>query len=424
MTSRPDRCQTRQPRLIQRSDHTHSPRCCPIGFEQRQQFEPLPQRRSRHREEPGEAVPPIRQMPQIAQQHVHQQRRIHLPTHGIGTMAQEAGELQALFDLFEEHLNVPAAAIEVAHRARTPRELVGDEHHHPPLIVDLDPGFNAPHLHARMLSHDEGDKLVLDDVLMALGEVFHHAAPHVVLGAGDPPHAARAKLGEVKEVHVSLVEHDDLSLGDARADFPSPLVVVMSGGVHHGKRGQEAVQVQPQVHLGSGLAPTVFGPVHAVGHQLEDGGVHSVDAHLEAPQQPLALPACSEGRAGVLKMAEHRPEEPLNESRVTLLVGVGEGVARRSAYAKAGERRRFEPQPVADIVETDNVCAGWCCFVHSPYRVAGISIRRQPAFLPSHTTLLWDGCENIHGIVGEAFCDAIVSAIDSDISWSERDWMI
>jgi hypothetical protein len=32
-------------------------------------------------------------------------------------MTEEAAELEALLDLFEEHLDVPAAAVEVAHEA-------------------------------------------------------------------------------------------------------------------------------------------------------------------------------------------------------------------------------------------------------------------------------------------------------------------
>jgi hypothetical protein len=54
---------------------------------------------------------------------------------------------------------------------------------------------------------------------------------------------------------------------------------------------------------------------------------------------------------------------------------------------------------VENLLEPDNIRTGWRCFVHAPYRVAGFSIRRQPAFLPSFTTLLWDGCESESNLV-------------------------
>ena len=39
-------------------------------------------------------------------------------------MSQKAAELEALLDLFEKHFDVPAAAIEITHRARTPHKVV------------------------------------------------------------------------------------------------------------------------------------------------------------------------------------------------------------------------------------------------------------------------------------------------------------
>ena len=75
------------------------------------------------------------------------------------------------------------------------------------------------------------------------------------------------------------------------------------------------------------LAPAVLGPVHAIGPKLHDRGVHRVDAHLEAAQQALALPAPGEGGVDMPEMFELFPEELFHEGGVALLVGVGEAIA-------------------------------------------------------------------------------------------------
>lgn len=67
----------------------------------------------------------------------------------------------------------------------------------------------------------------------------------------------------MEEVHVGLVEDHDLALRDDGADLAGALVVVMARGVHDGEGGQEAVEIEPQVHLGRRLAPPVLRPVHA-----------------------------------------------------------------------------------------------------------------------------------------------------------------
>ena len=54
-------------------------------------------------------------------------------------------------------------------------------------------------------------------------------------------------------------------------------------------------------------------------------------------------------------MAQHRPEELLDEVRATFLVRVRKGVARGRGDAKAQERRGFEPQGIADVVKADGM---------------------------------------------------------------------
>ena len=43
------------------------------------------------------------------------------------------------------------------------------------------------------------------------------------------------------------------------------------------KTGQEALEVEPHVALGSRLTPSVFGPVHAFGDQFKGCGIRNVD---------------------------------------------------------------------------------------------------------------------------------------------------
>ncbi len=40
-------------------------------------------------------------MSEETQQHIYQQSRIHLPAHGVGTMTENAAELEALLYLLE-----------------------------------------------------------------------------------------------------------------------------------------------------------------------------------------------------------------------------------------------------------------------------------------------------------------------------------
>ena len=166
------------------------------------------------------------------------------------------------------------------------------------------------------------DGLILEDVPIMGEMVFRRPVFHVVLRAGDPPDATLIQIAEVVEIHISLVKYDDFARLDRRADLAGALVVMLTGGVDNGKRWQEAVQVEPQVHFGGGLAPAVSGPIDAVGDQLDDRGIHCVNPDFEAPQQTLALaPRCKIG-TGMLEVIKHRPEELFGELRIAFLVGV------------------------------------------------------------------------------------------------------
>ena len=98
-------------------------------------------------------------------------------------------------------------------------------------------------------------------------------AAQVVFGTRDPENAAFAQMEKIGKMHVSLVENRDLSGLQPRAQGQGPRVVVVGSFFNDGKAGKKTLQVEPQVHLRRGLAPTVLGPVHAVGHQGNGGGI-------------------------------------------------------------------------------------------------------------------------------------------------------
>ena len=86
-----------------------------------------------------------------------------------------------------------------------------------------------------------------------------------------------------------------------------------------------------------------------------------MDAHLETmPQRASAATAPRtpppEARLTMLEVGQRAPEHQLGELGVAHLVGVGKVVARGRGEAEGGDGPRLEPQPVADIVETE--CMG------------------------------------------------------------------
>src|SRR6266850_5497177 len=102
---------------------------CPIEFEQCRNVPFLPGAATHESEQAGKAVRPTVNPSDEAQEHVQQQRHPNLPSHCVGALAQKVRQLQSLLDLFEEHFNLPAAAVEVGNRARTPLQVVSQKDH-------------------------------------------------------------------------------------------------------------------------------------------------------------------------------------------------------------------------------------------------------------------------------------------------------
>lgn len=343
------------PGVVQCASKSYSPRCCPIAFEKLKQVEAFPNRRAHHRKKTRETVCPVRQKRLEAQQHIHQQGRVHLPPHRVRVVPQKIAQPERLFDLFEKRLNVPTPLVQVAHRARTPRQIVGDKDHQPFFSLNFDIRFYPSQHHALVLGPRERNELIFEYPLHAKAQIFLHSISHVFLGAAHPPDPSLIQIPKVIEIDVRLVENDDFSGTNACADFACPLVIVMGSGIHDGERGKKTVQIKSEVHFGSGLAAAVFGPVEAVGDQFHDGGIHCVNPDFETSQEPLAFFTCGKTRLNVLKVSENRPEERFDKVGGTNLVCVRKGVARRRGDVEPAQRGSFESKPVANVVETDGM---------------------------------------------------------------------
>lgn len=141
----------------------------------------------------------------------------------------------------------------------------------------------------------------------------------------------------------------------ARADFASPLVVVLACGVHDGKGGQKAVQIQAQLHFRGRFAPPMLGPVDAVEYQFHHRGIDRMDTDAKPPQQSTAAPPGRKRWVQALQMLEGSPEKRLHELRGPHFVGMRETVARRRNRAHSRQGCRFQPQPVAEIIQPHGV---------------------------------------------------------------------
>jgi hypothetical protein len=62
---------------------------------------------------------------------------------GVGVMAEEVGQLQRLFEFLEEHLDTPAATVEIGDGLRAPSHVVGQKNHFPEFAVHLDQSGDA-----------------------------------------------------------------------------------------------------------------------------------------------------------------------------------------------------------------------------------------------------------------------------------------
>src|SRR5208282_2421315 len=284
---------------------------CPIDFQQAAEFPVLPECRADQGEEPGEAVIPLSEPGAEAQQDISQQGGPDLPFDGIGAVAQEVGQLEGLFEFLEECFDAPAAAIEVGNGLGAPNEMVGQENHFTRFPVHFHERDDAAQPDGIMLGRRAGqfDQVVAQNVSeCSLLKFAHDAALQVVLGASDPKNAALRQVGQMSEVHISLVEDGNFTRLNMGAKLARPDAVMLGGGVHDGATGQKGLEIEPNMAFGGGLAAAMFGPVHRAGHQLDGGGVHDVDKPFETEGKAGSAVAAEGGLHG-LQMLQHCPEK-------------------------------------------------------------------------------------------------------------------
>ena len=354
------RGETGQVSLLRLGTHSISGSCCPIEVRQIEKPETVPEHAAHERKQPGEAVRPLADKGNVSEQNEQQQGGPQLPTDGLLGMPEKIADLEGLLDLLEKHLDAPAAAVEGADTGRGPVHVVGEENHDDPLAVDFHFGFD-PAQPAGILpaggGNLQGDLVIPQDRSLRLAQALAaNMAAQVVFGARDPEYAAFAQMEKIGKMHVSLVKNRDLSGLQPRAQGQSPRVVVMGSFFNDGKAGKKTLQVEPQVHLRRGLAPTVLGPVHAVGHQGNGGGIDRMDRPFEATGQASVAPGRSKARRKLLQMPQHLPEQRLHHVAVALPIGMRKSVsARCNRSPDRPELGRMMPQGVADLVKADGM---------------------------------------------------------------------
>ena len=334
--------------------------CCPIEVGEFKETEAVPNNASNDREQAGKAMRPLTLESDKPKQDIKEQCRPELPTDGVLGVSQEVADFEGLLDLFEEGFDAPAAAIQIADTGSGPLKVVGQENHGSPFPVNLDPCLDAAQslwiLRSGLRSH-QGDLVITDDVALGLAQpLAADVIAQVVLGSGDPEDATPAQIEEVGEVDVGLVEDGYLARLQPRTQRQCPRVVVMGGFLDNRKRREERLQVQPQVHFRGGLAPTVLGPVHAVGDQCNRRGVDGMNRPLKAPGQAAVATRRSELRAERLEVPQHAPKQFLHHVAVAVLVRMRERVApRRHRPTNRSKFCAMMTKAVADVVQPNRM---------------------------------------------------------------------
>jgi len=350
----------RQVRQFRRSSYAPRRFGCPIGFKQDRQIPATPKRSPYNREQAFEAVFPSVHEGKASHEQMDQQPHPDLPPNGIGAVAEKVGELKRLLDLFEEHLDIPAAAVELSDRPRAPLQVVGHEDHLDILSVDFDEGNDAAQL-ARIgllrVFERHLDHLVAQNPLVPSGfEGAHHIVLHVVLRPANPPDATLRQIEEVLELGVGLVKHGDFTGAEPSTQISSLGAVMMLCRVHDGALRKEALQVKAQVTLSGGFTAAVLSPVHAVGNQLDRGRVHRVNRLTEAAQVSPAHFALREAGNGIHQVLHHTPVKILGHVCISNLVGMAQVVARRrNSSANRRKCRCIHLKGIAYIVEPERV---------------------------------------------------------------------
>ncbi len=349
--------ETREICLLWLRTHSVSRWCCPIERGQLEDGEAVPEYSSYESKQPGETVGPPALKSDVSEQNIQQQSRPELPADGVFGVAKEVTELEGLFDLLEEGLDAPSAAVKIADACGRPLKVIAEKNHDHPLFVDFDPCFDSAKTLGILLARfgrKQDDLVVTQDVSLGLFQTLaNHPVVQVVFGAGDPEDGPACQTEKVGKVHVGFVKDGDLTGLQPGTQRQGPCVVVMGSLLDNGESGKEALEVEPQVHLRGRLATAVPGPVHAVGHQSNGGGIHGVNGSLESVRQATVTTCRAKTGRKLLQMFEHFPKKLFHHVAVALPVGVRKSVAARCYRSSDhSEFGRMMPQGVADVVES------------------------------------------------------------------------
>jgi len=346
--------------LLRAGHHAKTSTGCPIAEKKRNDVESVPKAGPQQGEQACEAVPPTAQMSEEAHQQVGQQRRPYLPLDRLLVVADEVDQLHGLFQLLEEHLDLPSGSVQFGNRPGTPRQVVCDKGHGNLLAVNLNDRLDqSQSLRVSLFRSHPGqlNDLVPQHAAVRTGaELANRTVLHVVLRPRNPEHTPVLQIEEVLEVQISLVKHDNLPLLQRRTDLPCLLAVVKSRRVHHRVRRQHRMQVQVHVALRRRLTAPMLRPVHAVSNELYRCGVHRMNRRVEPTQVAAANPLRAERGDQRRQVFEHPPVKGLRHARVSRAVCIRKRVAlrwRRPPYRS--QPRSVQLQPITDVIEPHRV---------------------------------------------------------------------
>src|SRR5690606_2898785 len=135
----------REVRGFRGREGTKAASCCPTDFQKVSQVQPLPKGGTNQGKYSSKATGPARRPGLEAQKQIAKQGTPNLPAYGIGTVTEKIGELEGLFDLFEEDFDGPPGTIEVGHAPGTPFHIVGKELHLAFNTINFDEGTHPAH---------------------------------------------------------------------------------------------------------------------------------------------------------------------------------------------------------------------------------------------------------------------------------------
>src|SRR5271169_6358693 len=158
-----------------------------------------------------------------AHQYIEQQRRPDLPADRVGAVAKEIAQLQALLDLFKEHFDLPAAAIEISHTGGAPLEVVSQKLHLALLAVNLHQSSHPAHrfgvIGTRVFVFEHHKLVTQDAFICCLGQFFNHQQTERLLAAGHPKDPVLIERTQVHEINIGAVKNNNLARLNSGAEF-------------------------------------------------------------------------------------------------------------------------------------------------------------------------------------------------------------